>query len=61
MNWEDQCGEKLVGIEQAIGTIQSGDVVHVAPYSTSPVTLCKALQERAPCPGPSRISPMRSC
>ena len=47
MSWQDKCGAKLVGLDEAIGTIQSGDVVHVAPYSTTPITLCQALQTRA--------------
>ncbi|MDA1074519.1 MAG: hypothetical protein O3A63_07140 [Proteobacteria bacterium] len=47
MNWQDQCGEKLVSIEHAVGTIQSGHVVHVAPYSTTPHSLCEALKTRA--------------
>lgn len=47
MSWQDICGEKLVSVEEAVGTIRSGDVVHVAPYSTTPYTLCKALQARA--------------
>lgn len=47
MAWQDKCADKLVSVEQAIGTISSGDVVHVAPYSTTPVTLCNAMKERA--------------
>ena len=47
MNWRDICGEKLVSPEQAVSAIQSGDVVNVAPYSTTPFTLCNALKARA--------------
>ncbi len=47
MSWQDRVGDKLVGVEQAVGTIQSGDVVHVAPYATTPGTLCVALQKHA--------------
>lgn len=47
MGWQDKCGDKLVGLDQAIGTIRTGDVVHVAPYSTTPMTLCNALKSRA--------------
>ena len=47
MSWQDKCGDKLVSLDQAVGTIRSGDVVHVAPYSTTPMTLCNALQKRA--------------
>lgn len=47
MSWQDRCGTKLVSLDQAVATIQSGDVVHVAPYSTTPMTLCNALRQRA--------------
>ncbi|MEM7101293.1 MAG: acetyl-CoA hydrolase/transferase C-terminal domain-containing protein [Pseudomonadota bacterium] len=47
MAWQDQCGDKLVSVAQAVNTIASGDVVHVAPYSTTPMALCNALKERA--------------
>ena len=47
MSWQDRCGDKLVSVDQAIDTVKSGNVVHVAPYSTTPHTLCDALQERA--------------
>ena len=46
MAWQDKCANKLVGLDEAIGSIKSGDVVNVAPYSTTPMTLCLALQER---------------
>ncbi len=46
MAWQDLCGDKLVDAATAVATIQSGDVVHVAPYSTTPYTLCRALQQR---------------
>jgi 4-hydroxybutyrate CoA-transferase len=47
MAWQDVCSRKLVDLDVAIGTIASGDVVHVAPYSTTPMTLCNALIARA--------------
>ena len=47
MSWQDKCGDKLVSVREAVGTIQSGHVVNVAPYSTTPMTLCNALLERA--------------
>lgn len=47
MSWQDRCGDKLVSLDHAVGTIRSGDVVHVAPYSTTPLTLCNALMDRA--------------
>lgn len=43
MNWRDICGPKLVSAEQAVQNIQSGDIVSIAPYTTSPITLCNAL------------------
>jgi 4-hydroxybutyrate CoA-transferase len=47
MGWQDKCGDKLVSVAAAVARVQSGDVVHVAPYSTTPVTLCTALKRRA--------------
>ena len=47
MMWQDLCGNKLVSLEAAINTINSGDVVHIAPYSTTPMALCDALKQRA--------------
>ena len=47
MNWRDLCGDKLVSLEAAMATVQSGDVVNVAPYSTTPFALCEGLKERA--------------
>jgi acyl-CoA hydrolase len=47
MSWQDRCGDKLVSLDQALGTISSGDVVHVAPYSTTPMTLCNGLKQHA--------------
>ena len=35
---------KMTDVETAISNISSGQVVHAAPYSTSPVTLCNALK-----------------
>ena len=46
MAWQDQVGNKFVSLRDAVGTIESGMVVHVAPYSTSPITLCNALKQR---------------
>ncbi|MBV1906490.1 MAG: hypothetical protein KUG75_10460 [Pseudomonadales bacterium] len=43
MNWRDLCGSKLVSAEQAVGQIKSGNTVSVAPYTTTPLTLCAAL------------------
>lgn len=45
MAWQDKCGTKLVDMATAVQTIRSGQTVHVAPYSTTPVSLCLALKE----------------
>ncbi len=47
MNWRDLCGNKLISSEEAVQNIQSGDTVAVAPYSTTPFTLCNALVDSA--------------
>ena len=47
MSWQDKIVDKLVSLESAISNIKSGDVVHVAPYSTTPVMLCNELKRRA--------------
>ena len=47
MQWRDVVGDKLVSADEAVRTVQSGDVVNVAPYTTTPHTLCGALQDRA--------------
>ena len=47
MAWQDKCGNKLVTLEAAMQTIESGQVVHVAPYSTTPMTLCNGLKAHA--------------
>ena len=39
-------GTKLVSIDDAVATILPGDVVHVAPYSTTPYSLCAGLKAR---------------
>ena len=47
MDWRDGCGHKLVDVETAIRQIKSGDTVSVAPYTTTPYTLCRGLSEYA--------------
>ncbi len=39
-------GTNLVSIDAAVATILPGDVVHVAPYSTTPFGLCAGLKAR---------------
>lgn len=46
MNWRDRCREKLVSPQEAVTRIKSGDIVGVAPFTTTPHTLCNALIER---------------
>ena len=47
VSWRDRLGAKLVSLEEAVGKVQSGQTVNVAPYTSTPVTLCLGLQERA--------------
>jgi hypothetical protein len=41
MDWRCRLGPKLVAAEQAVSHVQSGATVAVAPYTTTPVTLCR--------------------
>ncbi len=47
MDWRERCGNKLVSLDAAIAEVKSGLTVAVAPYITTPYTLCTALLERA--------------
>ena len=47
MDWRERCGNKLVSRDVAIMEVRSGFTVSVAPYTTTPYTLCTALMERA--------------
>lgn len=47
MDWRDVCGDKLGAVDEAIGQVQAGDTVAVAPFTTTPFTLCSALMDRA--------------
>jgi len=47
MQWRDSIGTKLVTAEKAVENVQSGDTVAIAPYTTTPLTLCNALAESA--------------
>ncbi|MBV1877020.1 MAG: hypothetical protein KUG79_05195 [Pseudomonadales bacterium] len=47
MEWRDLCKAKLVSAKKAVANIQSGDTVSVAPYTTTPLTLCNAFAESA--------------
>jgi len=48
MSWQDRCGAKLVSLEAAIGGVESGHTVAVAPYTSTPFTLCDALIASGP-------------
>ncbi len=45
MNWQGKCGSKLVSLGKALENIKTGDTVAVAPYSTTPFTLCNGLMD----------------
>jgi acyl-CoA hydrolase len=45
-DWRAQCGDKLVSLETAMAQVKSGQTVTVAPYTSSPITLCHGLIER---------------
>lgn len=45
-NYRDQLGDKLVSLEAAVAVIESGSTVGAAPFSCSPMTLCRGLAER---------------
>lgn len=42
---KDPYNGKMTSLAQAMSSISSGQVVHVAPYSTTPQTLCQGLRE----------------
>jgi acyl-CoA hydrolase len=46
MDWRARLGSKLVSLDAAIGRVSSGDTVGVAPFTTSPITLCNGLIAR---------------
>ena len=46
MDWRSRLGSKLVPLAEAVGHIRSGQTVTVAPYTTTPVTLCEGLKAR---------------
>jgi 4-hydroxybutyrate CoA-transferase len=47
VSWRDQLGPKLVPLETAMLQVRSGQTVAVAPFTCSPMTLCRGLVERA--------------
>ncbi|HEY5639359.1 MAG TPA: acetyl-CoA hydrolase/transferase C-terminal domain-containing protein [Dehalococcoidia bacterium] len=46
MDWQAQAGDKLMSPEDAVSVVKSGDRVGVAPFTTTPFTLCDALFAR---------------
>ena len=46
MEWESRLNTKLMSPAEAVSVIESGNRVAIAPFSTTPFTLCAALYER---------------
>ena len=46
MDWKAQAGDKLMSPEEAVSVVKSGDRVGIAPFTTTPFTLCDALFAR---------------
>ncbi len=46
MDWRARLGSKLISLETAVGHVRSRDTVTIAPYTTTPVTLCEGLKAR---------------
>jgi 4-hydroxybutyrate CoA-transferase len=46
VDWRDRLGAKWVSLESAIGHVKSGQTVNVAPFTCSPMTLCRGMVER---------------
>jgi 4-hydroxybutyrate CoA-transferase len=46
MDWRTQVSDKLVSPAEAVGGIQSGQLVGVSPFTCTPFTLCEALYTR---------------
>lgn len=46
MGWQSLAGEKLVTPREAVAGIAPGQHVNVAPFTTTPFTLCQALYDR---------------
>ena len=45
-SWRDRLGAKLVDLPAAVGRVESGQTLAIAPYTSTPFTLCDALAER---------------
>lgn len=46
MDWRDRCRDKLLSAEAAVERIRPGDTVAIAPFTSTPLTLCRALLAR---------------
>ncbi|MCH7484961.1 MAG: hypothetical protein IIA90_07440 [Chloroflexi bacterium] len=46
MDWQAQVKDKLMSPDEAVSVVRSGDHVGVAPFTTTPFTLCDALFAR---------------
>jgi 4-hydroxybutyrate CoA-transferase len=46
LDWQNIYGDKLASAEEAMGRVRSGDTVGVATYTSTPLSLCRALLER---------------
>jgi 4-hydroxybutyrate CoA-transferase len=46
MDWRSRLGRKLVSAEEAVSHVRPGATVAIAPYTTTPATLCEALAAR---------------
>jgi 4-hydroxybutyrate CoA-transferase len=46
-NWKERLGRKLVSLEEALRPIGSGQRIALAPYTSTPLTLCRGLVEHA--------------
>jgi acyl-CoA hydrolase len=47
MDWRARLGSKLVSLEEAISHVTPGATVGIAPFTTTPATLCEGLAARA--------------
>jgi len=46
MDWRERLGGKRVALETAVGRVESGQTIAVAPFTCSPHTLCRGVIER---------------
>lgn len=46
MSWQERAGKKLMSPDEAVAAVESGHCVTVAPFTSTPATLCEALYRR---------------